>query len=254
VFQSVRPTCLYQKVADQIEEAILSDRLKAGDRLPSERALTGEFRTSRRTLREALRVLEQKGLVEVKTGSKGGAFVTDHSSDRLRESLSLLIRKKKIPFESLVEFRIELEGAIAALAAGRATAEDRQGLRALLAQVEAAAGGGLGPRGEFNERETELHLRLGRVCRNPLYEAILRIIHEVLVSPSFQILTVDEAYLQQASRDWGEIVQAVGRKQAGRAQELMRAHVELFSRYHNGNREFFDGSGWRVSARRRKTK
>lgn len=252
MFQSVRQTCVYQKVVDQIEEAILSDRLKAGDRLPSERALTGEFQTSRRSLREAMRVLEQKGLIEIKTGSKGGAFVADHSSDRMQESLSLLIRKKKVPYESLVEFRIELEGAIAALAAQRATAKDLLALRGLLQQAQAAAQGGLGSSEQFNSQETALHLSLGQICRNPLYETILRTIHEVLVSPSFQFLTVDEDYLLQAYRDWVGIVKAVEKKQAARARTLMRGHLERFSRYHHRHREFFDGSSWRIAARGRK--
>ena len=253
MFQRVRQTCVYQKVVDQIEEAILSDHLKAGDRLPAERALTGVFQTSRRTLREAMRVLEQKGLIEIKTGSKGGAFVTDRSSDRMRESLSLLIRKKKIPYESLVEFRSELEGAIAELAAQRATRADLSELAGVLKQAELAAGDGLASSEQFNSQETALHLALGQICRNPLYEAILRTIHEVLVSPSFQFLTVDEEYLQQAYRDWVDIVKAVGRKQANRARALMQGHLERFSRYHSRHQEVFDGKGWRITARRRKS-
>ncbi len=248
MFQSVRQTCVYQKVADQIEEAILSDRLKAGDRLPPERTLTGVFQTSRRTLREALRVLEQKGLVEIKTGSKGGAFVTDHSSDRMRESLSILIRKKKIPYESLVEFRYELEGAVAALAAERATAEDLTALKDLLQAVGRVSEDGLAASDLFNSQETALHLQLGRICMNPLYEAILRTIHEVLVFPSFKFLPVDETYILEASRDWTQIVKAIERRQAGRARALMQGHLERFSRYHRSDREVFDGEGWRILA------
>ena len=248
MFQTVRQTCVYQKVADQIEEAILSDRLKAGDRLPAERALTGVFQTSRRTLREAMRVLEQKGLVEVKTGSKGGAFVTDRSSDRMRESLSILIRKKKIAYESLVEFRFELEGAVAALAAQRATAEDLAALKELLREAGRASEDGLGASDRFNSQETALHLFLGQLCRNPLYEAILRTIHEVLVSPSFKFLRVDEPYIKEAARDWAQIVKAVEKHQSARARALMRGHLERFSRYHRTRREVFDGESWRILA------
>lgn len=260
MFQTVRQTCVYQKVADQIEEAILSDRLKAGDRLPAERSLTGVFQTSRRTLREAMRVLEQKGLVEIKTGSKGGAFVTDRSSDKMRESLSILIRKKKIPYESLVEFRFELEGAVAALAAERAKAEDLAALKGLLQEAERSSEEGLAAGDRFNSQETALHLCLGQICRNPLYEAILRTIHEVLVSPSFKFLRIDEPYMLEASRDWSQIVKAIEKRQAGRARALMRGHLERFSRYHRLHREVFDGEGWHIlaghpgSSKRRKPK
>jgi len=74
----------------------------------------------------------------------------------------------------------------------------------------------------------------------------------VLVSPSFQFLTVDEDYLLQAYRDWVDIVKALGKKQASRARALMRDHLERFSRYHHGHREFFDGNSWRIAARGRK--
>jgi GntR family transcriptional repressor for pyruvate dehydrogenase complex len=251
VFESVRQTWVYQKVADQIEEAILSDRLKAGDRLPPERSLTGVFQTSRRTLREALRVLEQKGLVEIKTGSKGGAFITDRSSDRMRESLTLLIRKKKIPYESLVEFRFELEGAVAALAAERATPEDLAALKDLLLEAGRVSADGLAASDRFNSQETALHLQLGRICKNPLYEAILRTIHEVLVFPSFKFLEVDEPYILEASRDWSQIVKAIEKRQSVRARTLMQGHLEKFSRYHSSGREVFDGEGWRILAGRR---
>jgi GntR family transcriptional repressor for pyruvate dehydrogenase complex len=77
MFEQVQQNRIFQDVTRQIEEAILSRQLKAGDRLPSERELQETFRVSRGTLREALRVLEQKGLVTIKTGAKGGAVVRE---------------------------------------------------------------------------------------------------------------------------------------------------------------------------------
>ena len=68
LFQKVKQKRVYHEVADQIEEAIVSGLLKPGEKLPAERALVGQFDISRRTLREALRILEQKGLIEVKIG------------------------------------------------------------------------------------------------------------------------------------------------------------------------------------------
>ena len=246
MFEIVKHSNVYQKVVDQIEEVILSDRLKPGDRLPSERKLTEVFQTSRRTLREAMRVLEQKGLIEIKTGSKGGAFVTDHSSDKMKESLSLLIRKKKIRYESLVEFRYELEGSIAGLAAERATPGEVEILKGLLAETGRLSESGLAASDQFNDQETELHLYLSHICKNPLYEVILESIHEVLVFPSFKFVSVDREYLLEAYRDWSRIVKAIEKKQAGRAVSLMRGHLERFSRYHKSHGEIFDGQNWKI--------
>jgi GntR family transcriptional regulator, transcriptional repressor for pyruvate dehydrogenase complex len=239
---------IYESVVEQIAEGILSDRLRPGDRLPSERKLAEVFRTSRRTLREAMRILEQKGLVEIKKGSKGGAIVTDRCSDRVRESLSLLVRKEKVRHESLVEFRSELEGSIAALAAERATAAEMDALRGLLAETRLLAESGLAASAQFNDRETLLHLSLGRICKNPLYEVILETIHEVLVSPSFGFVAVDESYLSEAYQDWALIVKAIEKRSAARACSLMREHLERFSRYHRKQGEIFDGQQWRIDA------
>jgi DNA-binding FadR family transcriptional regulator len=250
VFKNVKHSNVYQDVVAQIEEGILSDRLTPGDRLPSERKLTEVFKTSRRTLREAMRVLEQKGLVEIRIGSKGGAFVTDNSSDRMKESLSLLIRKKKIRYEGLVEFRYDLEGNVAALAAARALPAEVETLKVLLDETRRLMEAGLAAKDQFNDQETKLHLFLSRIGKNPLYEVILETIHEVLVFPSFQVVKVDKDYLRTAYQDWVAIVRAIEKKQASRAGNLMRKHLEWFSKYHRARGELFDGTRWRVEGKK----
>ena len=72
MFRAAKQSRIFQDIVDQIQEAILDGRFKAGDMLPSERELKEMFQTSRGTLREALRVLEQKGLIEIKLGVGGG--------------------------------------------------------------------------------------------------------------------------------------------------------------------------------------
>ncbi len=253
MFQTVTRSCVYQKVVDQVEEAVLSGSLRPGSRLPSERKLTEVFRTSRRSLREAMRVLEQKGLIEVRTGSKGGAFVTDRSSDRMRDSFTILIRKRKIPFEKLFELRLTIESEIACLAARRATAAGVRDLKALLADSARLAESGLSSRNQFNDQETRMHLFLGTMCGNPLYEVILGIIHEILVFPSFKVVDVDERYLCEAHRDWAAIVGAIAKRQGDQARTLMLRHLKRFSRYHQKRGEVFDGRGWRVESRGRES-
>jgi GntR family transcriptional repressor for pyruvate dehydrogenase complex len=253
MFQGVRHSNVYQKVVDQVEEAILTDQLAPGQRLPSERKLTEVFHTSRRTLREAMRVLEQKGLIEVRTGSKGGSFVTDRSSNRMVESFTILIRRRKIPFERLFEFRTAVESEAAALAARRATPAGLKALKDMVAEAGKLAKSGLASSGLFNAQETRLHLYLGTMSGNPLYEIILGIIHEILVSPSFELVPVDEPYLLEAHRDWTGIVAAVARKQVTSARTLMRRHLRRFSRYHRAYGEVFDGKNWQIVAENRRS-
>ena len=96
LFREARQNRIFQDVVEQIEEAILSGRLKAGDRLPPERELKETLKTSRSTLREALRVLEQKGLIEIRLGKGGGAHVKAISSDSISQSLGLLLRSQHV--------------------------------------------------------------------------------------------------------------------------------------------------------------
>jgi DNA-binding FadR family transcriptional regulator len=246
MFEKIKPSFIYHKIVDQIENAIFSDRLKPGDKLPPERELTEVFNTSRRTLREALRVLEQKGLIEIKTGSKGGAFVTDNSTDRMKESLFILMRNKRIPYGNLIEFRVNTEGILAGLATERGTREDIKNLKGLLREAETHAKRGLVSSNEFNQAETKLHLFLGQMSGNPLYDIIIKAIHDLLVSPSFKYLPVDDAYLNEAYRDWCNIFQAIEKKKGNRARTLMEEHVKKFSRYHQVHGELFDGQTWRI--------
>jgi len=97
MFQEAKQNRIFQDVIVQIQEAILQGKLKAGDKLPPERELKEMFKTSRGTLREALRVLEQKGLIRIKTGVNGGAIVKPLTTHQVSESLALLIRYQSEP-------------------------------------------------------------------------------------------------------------------------------------------------------------
>ena len=76
MFQPYKGRRAFEDIAAEIKDAILSDRLSIGDRLPSERDLAEQFQVGRVTIREAFRTLETMGLIQVKKGSRGGAFVT----------------------------------------------------------------------------------------------------------------------------------------------------------------------------------
>lgn len=82
---------IYQDLVRQIEDAILDGTFKPGERLPSQRELGERFGTRRASLREALRVLEQKGLIKIKLGISGGAIGREVNTDHINDGLALLI-------------------------------------------------------------------------------------------------------------------------------------------------------------------
>src|SRR3954453_4795296 len=91
LFKAVSSSRVSQLIVDQIRLLLKEERLQPGDRLPSERELCVQFGVSRVTVREALRSLEASGLVEIRVGARGGAFVTAPSSRRVGEGLADLL-------------------------------------------------------------------------------------------------------------------------------------------------------------------
>ena len=122
IFKQARQNRIFQDVIEQIQEAILDGQLKAGDTLPPERELKEMFNTSRGTVREALRVLEERGLIQIKLGVGGGAVIRTVTPERASESIGLLIRSNRVSLDHLAELREGIEGNVASLAAARATA------------------------------------------------------------------------------------------------------------------------------------
>lgn len=127
-----------QQVEDHIRTAILSGRLKSGERLPSESELARQFDVSRTTVREALRSLSTQNLIRKTPGAGGGSFVrsVDHSSlgDALGESMSNLLALGNIEFEEVALVRQHLEVPSVRLAAEHRSAEDLRRLQEIVAR------------------------------------------------------------------------------------------------------------------------
>jgi GntR family transcriptional regulator, transcriptional repressor for pyruvate dehydrogenase complex len=116
-FSKFRKRRAYEDVVEQIERAILTGKLKIRDRLPSERDLIGQFGVSRATIREALRVLQSRGLVDVRHGDPLGPVVKANPGEGVTNVLSSLYRADQLPLVDVVQFRMFIEGTAAALAA-----------------------------------------------------------------------------------------------------------------------------------------
>ncbi len=134
-FQPARAMRTYDAVVEQIRAAITEQRLKPGDRLPSALELAREFEISRNAVLEALRVLERSGLILLRRGSRGGAFVRALTGDELAEPLHLMM-ETEVPIADMVEIRRVIEGNAAAWAAERATREELRGIEKVVKRWE----------------------------------------------------------------------------------------------------------------------
>nr|KOY49573.1 GntR family transcriptional regulator [Gordonia sp. NB41Y] len=111
-------------LANDLRERILRGEFPSGTALPPERELVTQTRMSRTTVREALRILEVQGLVTIKTGRSGGAFVQQPGGDSVATSVNLLIRGQQLRLIDLLETREAIEPACAGLAAKYRQDED----------------------------------------------------------------------------------------------------------------------------------
>jgi DNA-binding FadR family transcriptional regulator len=231
MFEKPKQNRIFQDIIDQVQTAIVDGRLKEGDSLPPERELQAQFNVSRGTLREALRVLEQKGLVEVRMGTGGGAVVKGANTDPVTESLAFLIRSQKVSLEDLAEFRADVEGIVTGAAAERASGADLDALQGLLDRAERLLKQGLSAWDEFIRIDEQIHMTLAEAAKNPLYCFILRTVHDNIHQYYDQFLPGSEKEMKENFRDLSAIAAAVAAKDADLARRRAREHVRRFNRY-----------------------
>ncbi len=236
MFRKTKQNRIYQDLVEQIEKAILDGKLRAGDKLPSQRELGEIFQTSRGSLREALRVLEQKGLIDIKPGVKGGAIVRAINTEQISESLAFLIRHQKISLDEISEFREGVEGNVAALAAARATENDICRLKKLLSEAMNHLGKGSSRWKESVEIDKKLHLAIARIAGNSVYLSVVRMVHENIDKYYEQLPIREEDVMKENYRNLCDIVQAVENGEKTKAGSLAQEHVRRFHR-HMENKE-----------------
>jgi GntR family transcriptional repressor for pyruvate dehydrogenase complex len=162
-----------EQIAHRLSTAIALGEFSLGERLPSERDLAALLEVSRESVRAALRLLADAGLVEVRRGRGGGAFVCAEWAETSEHAVRQALLAQWDDFEALFDYRRLIEGLIARTAAQRAGDDDRAAIRAALASFETAA-----TPSEARRFDTELHLAVARATRN----ARLVRLHQLLLS------------------------------------------------------------------------
>ena len=231
LFRAARQNRIFQDVVEQIQEAIIQGHLKVGDRLPAERELKEMLQTSRSTLREALRVLEQKGLIEIKLGMGGGAVVKAVSSDLVAESLDLLIRSHQVSLHHIAEVRERVEGDVVRLATSRMTASDRTVLKKLLDDARQCMTRGEQAVSDFLTADKNIHMYFAKITGNPIYISILKTIHNNIRRYYDEFLVMEDQEMNENLQDLENVVKATEKGDAEKASDIARAHVRRFNSY-----------------------
>ena len=231
MFRKTPHNRIFQDLVGQIQEAILDGRLQPGDKLPSQRELGAMFQTSRASIREALRVLEQKGLIEVKLGVSGGAVVKNAGTEPITESLKLLLQQNRVSLEHLVAFRESIEGDVAACAARQAGTAEVRRLDAILAQARTCLDDTDALPYDFIRTDIRLHIALAEISGNPIFVAVTRMVHETILGLYDRFTLRGRDVLEENYRDLCDLVDAVRHGQPEQAHRLALQHVQRFSRH-----------------------
>ena len=224
LFSEIKPTRGFEEIAMQIQTAVYAGKLKVGDRLPNERDLGEIFGVSRATLREALRLLEALGVIEVRRGATGGAFIVEPGPERTGMLLGAFIHFRHATSEDLNEFRGSFEGETASWAARRATEEECQELLVLVDDLRDVKVSGTW--NDFVDRDLKVHLKIAETAKNKIRIAIMLGIHEVFRNSSLSIVQKDSpAWRGQQESEISQVVQAIVEHRSDDARSLMRRHV-----------------------------
>src|SRR6202166_511917 len=220
MYRTVKTSRLFEQIVQQVEDSILSGQLKPGDQLPADRELAQRFGVSRTAVREAVKTLRERGLVEAYSGR--GTFVTNGTSQAIRQSLDLMIRiNKQEGSAHLAALRLVLEPDIAALAAQKI--EDQ--LLVTMSEAVATMDRSLRDPDAYVEADLDFHLALAEAAGNPLILSLLDSIVGLLREQRSRIFNV-KGGPERGQFHHKRILAAVEQRDSEAAREAMRAHLQ----------------------------
>ena len=217
--QPVSKTKFHEQIVDQVQALIEKGRLKHGDQLPPERELASIFKVSRHSVREAIRVLEQKKVLKSRPGS--GTFIILENESSVVESLASAILREKNTLSEIFQFRELLEPQIAGLAAQNARKKDIMVLEDLLERQKKE----LDNTRVSKELDEKFHLALAKATGNSVLmqvealfgHILLKSRHENFQSPHRNKLSV---------KGHKKILKAIKAGDSKAANQLMAAHLQ----------------------------
>ncbi|MGW0811038.1 FadR/GntR family transcriptional regulator [Nonomuraea sp. NPDC002799] len=227
-FEPVRTVRAYERIVEQVEEAIESGALCPGGRLASERELMVQFSVSRSTVREALRVLQARGLVRSRPGDPNGAEVLPFTPAALHKSMTTLARVAELSLAELVQFRMVLDSSAILLAARLRTEEQLGEMVAAVGLMRAAlAADGAG----FGAADVAFHDAVARASGNKLIQICTDVVRSIvleLISGKIAAAPDGEAVMRESIRHHEEVIAAVHAGDGPLAARLTRATMYAY--------------------------
>jgi GntR family transcriptional regulator, transcriptional repressor for pyruvate dehydrogenase complex len=221
MFSKVSTARASADVVAQVRAAIDAGALGPGDRLPPERELAQQLGVSRVTVRDALRVLEANGLVIIRVGARGGAFVTAPEPEHVSEGLANMLMMSQVSVGDITEARTIFELGVVDLVCERATPEDLEELAEICDRSERELA-----RGTFDvSLSAEFHARLARSAHNMAIELVTEAFQEPVLRSLAEARAIDPHMGEPGISEHRRIVDAIASGDADAAKSIMRSHL-----------------------------
>lgn len=221
MFAPVHVGRVSQVIVDQVRSLVRRGQLTSGDRLPSERALCERFGVSRVTVREALRMLEASGLVEIKVGAHGGAFITSPTREQLGDGFADLLTLSPLSAVHVTEARQVFELGILPMVVERATEADVASLYALCDAADAAL-----KADEYSmAMSAEFHVRVAACTHNPAIEFIVQSFHGPLLMSLQEAQAAAPLMGRRGVTEHRKYVEAIEARDVAEAEKIMSRHL-----------------------------
>lgn len=211
---------LCEQVARQIQDLILGGHLPVDSQLPPERELAEKFGVSRTVIREAIKLLSERGLVEVVPGR--GSFVTRLDAEAVSLYMQLLVKARSASLTQFHEIRSALEVATAGFAAARATHRDIVQLRELVERIDDCLD--REDKEGFIDADVRFHALLAESTHNPLFQVVLEPIMGTLAESRRVTYHVQDSP-KRGQHFHKIILAAIERADVEGAREAMRQHM-----------------------------
>lgn len=220
VWERIRPLRASDEIVRQFRQALFEGRFRAGDPVGSEQQLALEFGVSRTTIRDALRALETAGIVEIRTGTKGGVRIAQGDPNRFADGLAVQLKLVGLNARDALAAQMGLELVAAELAAEHATDDDLAEVQALLDRSAELVDAG----SAFTDVSSQFHEAIARAAHNWAIVTSLRAIQELLRESHVRHTTPERARSVLAVHV--RILEAIAARHATDAGQRMRDHID----------------------------
>ncbi|MCL5265736.1 MAG: FadR family transcriptional regulator [Chloroflexi bacterium] len=224
-FKSIRTSRMSLEIVKQIQESIFRGDFVAGQRLPIERELVQTFGVSKVTVREALRILETYGLIEIRPGAAGGAFVKEMTSHPVSRAAYNMLQLEGFRSAEVYAARLLFEPPVTELACRSATEDDLRELEESVRTTKDL----VAENQKTIDESRQFHLMIARATHNPVIQLMVGSVLDLVKLCGAHMPSTPEMS-RMILQEHEAIVEAMRQRDGARAQALMAVHLSDLAR------------------------